>query len=133
RELGKVPDADVIVYPEDFEFDDGSMAAIAASNQTKQVVTTLTDWTLRDPAELTASRRIHLHFLHRPVEVLGTDRVEGLRTERTRLNGDGTVSGTGQTQDFAVQAVYRAVGYFGSPLKDLPFDDVAGVVPNREG
>src|SRR5690606_35619839 len=29
--------------------------------------------------------------------------------------------------------VYRAVGYFGSPLAGLPFDEVAGVVPNREG
>ena len=32
-----------------------------------------------------------------------------------------------------MQAVYRAVGYFGSPLVDIPFDDVAGVIPNREG
>lgn len=134
RELGHVPDVDVIVYPEDFEFDEGSMAAIHSSNQTKQVVKTLTDWTLKDPEENTASRRIHLHFLHKPVEVLGEDgKVVGLRTERTALNGDGNVTGTGQTVDWPVEAVYRAVGYFGSPLVDIPFDDVAGVIPNREG
>lgn len=133
RELGHVPDVDVVVYPEDFEFDDGSMAAIHSSNQTKQVVKTLTDWTLRDPEELTASRRIHLHFLHRPVAVLGEDRVTGLRTERTVLTGDGSVAGTGQMHDWPVQAVYRAVGYFGSPLPGVPFDEVAGVIPNREG
>src|SRR3712207_8963698 len=52
-------DVDVVVYPEDFDFDEGSMAAIHSSNQTKQVVKTLTDWTLKEPAELTASRRIH--------------------------------------------------------------------------
>ncbi|GAA2719961.1 FAD-dependent oxidoreductase [Cellulomonas aerilata] len=134
RELGHVPDVDVVVYPEDFDFDEGSMAAIHSSNQTKQVVKTLTDWTLKDPAEMTASRRIHLHFLHRPVEVLGEDgRVVGLRTERTALNGDGTASGTGEHHDWPVQAVYRAVGYFGSPLVDIPFDDLAGVIPNRGG
>ena len=134
RELGHVPDVDVIVYPEDFDFDEGSMAAIHSSNQTKQVVKTLTDWTLKEPEENTASRRIHLHFLHKPVEVLGEDgRVVGVRTERTALNGDGNVTGTGQTHDWPVQAVYRAVGYFGSPLVDIPFDDVAGVIPNREG
>ena len=133
RELGHVPDVDVVVHPEDFEFDEGSMAAIHSSNQTKQVVKTLTDWTLRDPSEMTASRRIHLHFLHRPVAVLGEDRVTGLRTERTVLTGDGSVAGTGQTHDWPVQAVYRAVGYFGSPLPGIPFDDVAGVIPNREG
>jgi len=134
RELGHVPDVDVIVYPEDFDFDEGSNAAIHSSNQTKQVVKTLTDWTLKEPEDLHASRRIHLHFLHRPVEVLGRDgRVVGIRTERTALTGDGSAAGTGQLHDWPVQAVYRAVGYFGSPLAGLPFDEVAGVIPNREG
>ena len=134
RELGHVPDVDVIVYPEDFEFDEGSMAAIHSSNQTKQVVKTLTDWTLKEPDELSATRRIHLHFLHKPVEVLGEDgHVVGLRTERTVLRGDGDVKGTGELHDWPVQAVYRAVGYFGSPLVDIPFDDAAGVIPNEEG
>lgn len=133
RELGHVPDVDVIVYPEDFEFDEGSEQALAASNQTRQVVKTLTDWTLRDPSELTASRRIHLHFLHQPVEVLGTSRVTGLRTERTQLNGDGTVSGTGEHHEFDVQAVYRAIGYFGSALPGVPFDEARGVIANEAG
>ncbi len=133
RELGKVPDVDVIVYEEDFEFDEASEAAIRSTNQIKQVVKTLTDWTLRDPEELTASRRIHLHFLHRPVEILGTDRVEAIRTERTELAGDGTARGTGEYVDTPVQAVYRAVGYFSSAIDGVAFDDVAGVVPNDEG
>lgn len=133
RELGHVPDVDIVVYPEDFDFDEGSEEAIRSSNQTKQVVKTLTDWTLRDPSELTASRRIHLHFLHRPAEILGTDHVTGIRTERTELAGDGTVRNTGRFEEFGVQAVYRAVGYFGSPLADIPFDDAGGVIPNAGG
>ncbi|MFH5822028.1 FAD-dependent oxidoreductase [Georgenia sp. AZ-5] len=133
RELGKVPDVDVIVYDEDFEFDEGSEEAIRSSNQTKQVVKTLMDWTLKEEADRTASRRIHLHFLHRPVEILGDGRVEAIRTERTELTGDGSVRGTGQFVDTPVQAVYRAVGYFGSPVPGLPFDERAGVIPNTEG
>ncbi|KAE8763410.1 FAD-dependent oxidoreductase [Georgenia thermotolerans] len=133
RELGKVPDVDVIVYDEDFQFDAGSEEAIRSSNQTKQVVKTLMDWTLRDPAERTASRRIHLHFLHRPVEILGDGKVEALRTERTELTGDGSVRGTGEFVDTPVQAVYRAVGYFGSAVAGLPFDERSGVIPNTEG
>ena len=57
RDLGHVPDVDIVVYPEDFDFDEGSEEAIRSSNQTKQVVKTLTDWTLREPGNLTASRR----------------------------------------------------------------------------
>ena len=137
RELGKVRDVDVIVYPEDFEFDAGSEAAISSSNQTKQVVKTLTDWTLDNYAgspSLTASRRVHLHFLHKPVEVLGEDgKVTGLRTERTVLTGDGNVTGSGTFHDWPVQAVYRAVGYHGSELADVPYDERAGVIRNVEG
>ncbi|MFC7406977.1 FAD-dependent oxidoreductase [Georgenia alba] len=133
RELGQVPDVDVVVYDEDFQFDEGSEEAIRASNQTKQVVKTLIDWTLKEEDERTASRRIHLHFLHRPVEILGDGKVEAIRTERTELTGDGNVRGTGEYVDTPVQAVYRAVGYFSSPIPGVPFDEVRGVIPNIEG
>jgi ferredoxin--NADP+ reductase len=81
----------------------------------------------------TAPRRLHLHFLHSPVEITGDGRVEGVRFERTRPVGDGTVVGTGEFVDYAVQAVYRAVGYASSPLPGVPFDEVAAVLPNAEG
>ena len=132
RELGQVPDVDIIVYPEDYEFDEGSMAAVEASHQTKQTVKTLTDWTLREPTG--ASRRIHLHFLQSPHEVLGEDgRVVGVRMERQRLKGDGSVEGTGEFIDYPVQAVYRAVGYWGTPIDGVPFNDTKGVIRNVEG
>ena len=131
RELGHVPDVDIIVYPEDFEFDEGSMEAIESSNQVKQVAKTLTDFTLREPTG--ASRRLHLHFLHAPTEILGDGQVEGLRTERQELDGTGNVRGTGEFVDWPVQAVYRAVGYAGSALPQLPFDPRRGVIPNHEG
>lgn len=41
--------------------------------------------------------------------------------------------GTGEIREIAVQAVYRAVGYYGSPLPGIPFDESRGVIPNHEG
>lgn len=133
RELGHVKDVDIIVYPEDFEFDEASMAQIHSNNQTKQVTKTLTDFTLREPKG--HSRRLHLHFLHAPVAVLGDEEqgVTGLRTERQELDGNGGVNGTGEFVDWGMDAVYRAVGYFGSPLPQLPFDAKKGVITNVEG
>ena len=133
RELGQVRDVDVVVYPEDFEYDDGSRRAIEESKMTKQVVDQLTNWVFQEPEELTASRRIHIHLLQQPVEILGDERVEGIRMERTALQGDGSVKGTGEYVDYPVQAVYRAVGYASSPLDGVPFDDVRKVVPNAGG
>ncbi|WP_410587625.1 FAD-dependent oxidoreductase [Amycolatopsis sp. lyj-23] len=132
RELDHSPNVEVIVYPEDIEFDEGSIAALRASKQVDMVVKTLQEWAIREPG--TRPRRLHLHFFHSPAEVLGEDgRVTGLRTERTELTGDGTVRGTGEFHDWDVQAVYRAVGYLSSHLPELPFDHVAGVVPNQAG
>ena len=132
RELGDIPDVDVLVYEEDFPRDADSEARLAASNnQVKVMSRTLNGWLTREPTG--ASRRLHLHFQHSPVEVYGTDRVEGMRFERTAPTGDGGVRGTGEIIDYPLQAVYRAVGYRGSALPDVPFDDARGVITSNEG
>lgn len=133
RELGEVPDVDIIVYEEDYDYDEASEAAVEASKMTRQVVNIMTDYLLEQEEEKTASRRIHLHLLQQPVEILGTDRVTGIRMERTKLQGDGTVQGTGEFVDYPVQAVYRAIGYFSSPIPGAPFDPERGIVPNVGG
>ena len=131
RELSNSPSVDVIVEPEGFEIDEAGQAAINASKSTKLVVNTLLKYLDTEPTG--APHRIHIHLCQAPVEVLGEDAVTGLRTERTEFVGDGNVRGTGETIDWDVQAVYRAVGYYSSPLQNLPFDDARGVVPNEAG
>ena len=133
RELGHVPDVDIIVYPEDFDYDDGSEKAIAESKMTKQVTEQLTNWVFQEPEDLTASRRIHIHMLQQPVAVLGQGKVEAVRMERTALQGDGSVKGTGEFIDYPVQAVYRAVGYASEPIPGAPFDAARHVIPNEGG
>ena len=128
RELGEVPNVDIVVHDEDFAHLD---AVVPATNQLKVMLRILNSWRTRESTG--ASRRLHLHFYHSPVEVLGDDRVEGLRFERTEPTGDGGVRGTGEFRELPVQQVYRAVGYYGTPVVDAPFDDVRGVIPNVEG
>jgi len=53
--------------------------------------------------------------------------------ERMRLKGDGNVEGTGEFIDYPVQAVYRAVGYWGTAIDGIPFNDSKGVINNVEG
>ncbi|MFN3005451.1 FAD-dependent oxidoreductase [Mycolicibacterium wolinskyi] len=131
RELSHSPSVDVIVHPEGFEIDEASQQAINTSKSTKLVVDTMMKYLEREPTG--APHRIHIHLCQAPVAVLGTDRVEGLRTERTELKGDGNVRGTGEFTDWPVEAVYRAVGYLSSHLAELPFDHHAGVVPHDAG
>lgn len=132
REACAIHGVDTIVYDEDFQYDEGSRATIESNNQTRVMVNTLES---HRGKELTgATKRLHLHFFSAPVEVLGEGgKVTGLKIERTELDGSGSVKGTGEFREFAVQAVYRAVGYFGSELAEIPFDAKHGVIPNAGG
>jgi ferredoxin--NADP+ reductase len=131
RELGELDDVDMVVYEEDFDYDEASKLAIETNKQVLVIDKIFRKW--RDEPQTGASRRLHLHFFAGPAEVLGTDRVEGFRYERTKPDGEGGVVGTGEFREVPVQALYRAVGYFGSPLDGIPFDEKRGVIPNREG
>ena len=78
-------------------------------------------------------RRLTVRFWLRPTEIHGQDRVSGITLERTRLDGDGALVGTGQLETLDVQMVLRSVGYQSVPLAGVPFDDRAHVVPNVAG
>ena len=133
RELGELRDVDIVLHDEDFDYDEASRRAIETNKQITVIDRIFTQWRARDTGS--ASRRLHLHFYAKPLEVL-TDadgRVSGFRYERTRPDGHGGVESTGEVREVAVQALYRAVGYFGSPLDGIPFDDRRGVIPNHEG
>lgn len=133
RELGELRDVDMILYDEDFEYDEHSKDAIASNKQVMVIDRVLQQWRQREVG--TASRRLHLHFYAKPLEVLGDEdgNVRAIRYERTESDGAGGVRGTGEIRELEIQALYRAVGYFGSPLPGIPFDKKHGVIPNHEG
>ncbi|HEY8295775.1 MAG TPA: FAD-dependent oxidoreductase, partial [Micrococcaceae bacterium] len=135
RELSHSGDVDIVLYPEDFEFDEASDEAIRTNNQIKTMVTTMTNWLVEEThVHAPASRRLHLHFLHSPVEIKGTDgKVSAMTFERMKLDGTGGVRGTGEIVEYPVQAVYRAIGYFGSELPEVAFDGRRGIIPNEAG
>ncbi|WP_242497774.1 FAD-dependent oxidoreductase [Microbacterium protaetiae] len=128
RELGEVRDLDIILDDDDFALDADT---VPASNQVKVMQRILNSWREREVGQ--ASRRLHLHFWHTPVAVLGHDRVTAVRFERTRPGADGALQTTGEFREYQVGALYRAIGYYGTQVEGAPFDQARGVVPNAEG
>ena len=133
RELGELNDVDMIVYDEDFVIDEASQNAIETNKQVFVLMKVMNAWRERELS--TASRRLHLHFYAKPLEVVANERgaVGTLRYERTEPDAAGGVRGTGEIRELEIGAIYRAVGYFGSPLDGIPFDEKRGVIPNHEG
>jgi ferredoxin--NADP+ reductase len=133
RELGELKDVDIILYDEDFPdgwFDED---AEGVTNQHKVMARVIDGW--RDEEPTGASRRLHLHFFSSPAEIIsdGNGKVAGMKFERTELTENGNVRGTGTFVNYPLQAVYRAIGYFGSELPEVPFDDKYGVIRNEGG
>ena len=133
RELGELNDVDMIVYDEDFNLDAASQQAIETNKQVFVLMKVMNEWRERETGK--ASRRLHLHFYAKPLELVADENghVSALRYERTASDNAGGVVGTGEIRELPIQALYRAVGYFGSPLADVPFDERRGVIPNHEG
>ncbi|MET9804355.1 FAD-dependent oxidoreductase [Streptomyces sp. NPDC006368] len=132
RELDHSPTIEVIVNPEDIDYDDGSIEARRSNKQVDMVAKTLENWAIRDVGD--RPHKLFLHFFESPSEIVGEDgKVVGLRTERTELDGTGNVKGTGEFTTWDVQAVYRAVGYLSDELPKLPWDAASGTVPDQGG
>lgn len=72
-------------------------------------------------------------FWRRPIEIVGSARVRAVVLERTSLDEAGAVIGTAGREVLSAQLVLRAIGYRAVPLAGVPFDEAAGIVPNRDG
>jgi len=135
RELGELERADVIVDPAQLE----GVAVPEDGDATKRRnVEILRDYAQRTPSG--KSHRLELRFLRSPVEILGEGEdgpVTGVRLAINRLvaGDDGRVRAepTGETEDVECGLVLRSIGYRGTPLAGIPFDDRRGLIRNEEG
>ncbi|SKA23880.1 ferredoxin--NADP+ reductase [Marinactinospora thermotolerans DSM 45154] len=131
RELGRLRDADVSVRSADVDVDLNSEAMLHAARAARTNIEILGSWAGRAP--LGRSRRIEIRFWTRPIAVHGATRVEGVELERTRLDEEGRLVGTGETESLPVGMVFRSIGYASVPLPGVPFDPSARTVPHSEG
>ncbi|MFJ7335883.1 FAD-dependent oxidoreductase [Streptomyces sp. NPDC101110] len=132
RELGTLPETDVVVDPDELALDPGYTDPSALPAPQRRNVEVLRGWAETPPTG--APRRIRLRFFLRPAELLpDRGRVGAARFERTAPDGRGGVTGTGRFEVLEGQLVLRSVGYRGVPLEGLPFDPATGTVPNLSG
>lgn len=126
RELGELENADVLARADELAVGD----LTGLSRQAAGVVEVLRSWSRRVPAG--RPRRVEVRFWLRPVEIVGTSRVEGVRLERTRLV-DGGVEGTGEYTTIPAGMVIRSIGYRSVPLPGVRFDPRTMTVPHVAG
>lgn len=132
RELGELEEADVRLDGRDLVLDPVSEAELLENKVAARNLTVMKEWADRGTRE-DAQRTIEMKFFRRPVAILGSDRVTSLEVERTYLDGDGRLVGTGDIEELPVDLVVRSVGYQGTAMPGVPFDSERGVIPNLDG
>jgi ferredoxin/flavodoxin---NADP+ reductase len=135
RELGELARADVIVDPAQLE---GVEVPEDAEATKRRNVEILREYSQRTPSG--KSHRLELRFLRSPLEILGEGEdgpVTGVRLDINRLvaGEDGRVRAepTGETEEIECGLVLRSIGYRGTPLAGIPFDDRRGLIRNQDG
>jgi ferredoxin--NADP+ reductase len=123
--IGLTATAEVVLDAADHDLVQRDLAALAPGADTR-----LTRNKLEILAKLgvaaTPSSRPRIRFAYRltPARITGTDRVDGVEF---------TVTGTDEVRRLDAGLALTSIGYRGKPIRDLPFDESAGVVPNDRG
>jgi ferredoxin--NADP+ reductase len=133
-ELAELSAADVAVNAEDMALcaglEDPNAETIAKRN-----AEILREYALRPAAG--RQRRVELRFLLSPVEIHGADAVGGVTFVRNALvaTDDGSLRARATDERITIpaQAVFRAIGYRGTPLPGVPFDEQRSVIANAGG
>jgi ferredoxin--NADP+ reductase len=115
--LASDPDLDVVVDEADLEL----AAGADVDGTTARKLRILAAHT---GAPRPGRRRVRFRYGLTPHAVLGAERATGMEFRRT---------GTEEPVRFDAGLVLTSIGYHGRPVPDLPFDDAAGVVPNKGG
>ncbi|CAM5409033.1 ferredoxin--NADP(+) reductase OS=Streptomyces alboniger OX=132473 GN=CP975_02250 PE=3 SV=1 [Streptomyces alboniger] len=131
RELDHSPNIEVIVDPEDIDYDEGSIETRRGNKQADMVAKTLEKWAIRDVGD--RPHKLFLHFFESPSD-------SSARTARSSACAPSHCprrhrqrQGHRRVQGLDVTAVYRAVGYLSDKLPKLPWDIDSGTVPDQGG
>lgn len=145
RELEKLDGVEIIVDPHDFELDEETIAFAEQDKITRQMVEelcTIADLSadMQDAGGVDyqgqpATKRYCIHFNSAPVEVVADDNNQacGIRVERTITGADGVMHSAGEFEEYAVDAVYHAIGYECERVEGIAYDDSRLALANLDG
>ena len=137
KELGEMADADIIVECEDASLDELSATRLKKARDRSAIRNVKILQSYVDRGLTGKSRRIIMRFLVSPSEIIGEGKVEAMRIVKNELyldeNGNLRPRATDQFEVFPVDMIFRSVGYRGVSLRDVPFYDRWGTIPNDQG
>ena len=91
----------------------------------------------KNTANSAANKKIVFRFFGSPLEVTGSEKVEGLNIAKTHLepdnNGKMIAVTSNQVSTLETGLIFRSIGYQGKPITGLPFLNSEGIIPSEKG
>jgi ferredoxin--NADP+ reductase len=122
--IGLTTTAEVVLAEADRDAVQRDLATVTDTLTRRKLEVLSTLGHAESPTGPTSRPRIRLAYNLTPQRVLGERRASALEF---------AVTGTDEVQTIDAGLVLTSIGYHGKAIKDLPFDDEAGVVPNDGG
>jgi ferredoxin--NADP+ reductase len=135
REFADLQEAQPVVDSDELRLDEASVSEIASSPSASKNMEILRGFAQQQEASA-KRKRIHFRFLLAPASIRGKMAVERVEFEKLRLNGQAgsqTTSATGERIEIPSQLVVRSVGYRGTPVPGVPFDERSATIRQRGG
>jgi ferredoxin/flavodoxin---NADP+ reductase len=136
RELALIPDCAVHVSIDQLELDASSQAELDASTSGME----------RRNLDLFKSialgeapgkpKTLSIHFLRSPLHLIGDTRIKCVRLAHNRLTGapfEQRALSTGEEETLSCGLYFESIGFHGTALSEVPFDEKRGVIPNAGG
>lgn len=134
EELGHLADCDICINPKDLILSPANQIELEDSNKAQKNYQVLEEFAKN--TNYNKSRKIILKFLYAPLSFLGSSVVSGMEFENVQLQGDAfkqNIVNTGEYETIQSSLIFRSIGYKGTTIDGLPFDDKKGVIYNDKG
>ena len=122
--IGLTGTSDVVLDPAEHQLVASDLASVSdmLARNKLEILSKLGDASA--PRPRTRRPRIRLTYQLTPRRVLGQQRATGVEF---------SVTGTDEVRQLDAGLVLTSIGYRSKPIRDLPFDETAAVVPNEDG
>ena len=136
KEFGELEDCNPVVDSSTLQLNEASQKELESPEGRTNVKNfeVFKDFANRDLTK--KNRSCFFRFLEGPIELMGTERLEGILLAKNRLSGDPfkqRAEKTGETVEQKCGILFRSIGYNGIPIEGVPFDEKEGIFPNDKG
>ena len=136
KEFGELEDCNPVVDSSTLQLNEASQKELESPEGRTNVKNfeVFKDFANRDLTK--KNRSCFFRFLEGPIELMGTERLEGILLAKNSLSGypfKQRAEKTGETVEQKCGILFRSIGYNGIPIEGVPFDEKEGIFPNDKG